>query len=243
MRWFTEIVKKFGVQAGSDNDGELGGADLVILACQGILALARRDTKGVVVLPAGVVLRVTAADGSLETLRAWTKEPSTDAEIAARLLNERFEAAAQPARRWEVQRGEKNAIEVFEDASPVLAVLVVEGGDKDGDRQPVGPGRREWRLGRGRWHADNRLRNDIVLADDAPWLSKAAAILRREGAAFELESRDQGEYVVVVPRDGTPKRPAMTASGKVVVAVGDRIEFHDGKEAMIALRVEAVEQS
>ena len=212
---------------------------MVVLASRGILALARRDAHGVMVLPPGVILRVTAGEGSLETLRAWAKDPATDAEIDARLLNERFDAAALPARRWLIEFGEKNGIEVLEDAAPVLAILVVEGGDRDGDRLPVGPGRREWRIGRGRWHADNRLQNDVVLSETAMWLSKAAAILRRVGTGFEIESRDQGEYLVVVPRDGTPVRPAMTAAGKVSLAIGDRVEFHDGKTGLVALRIES----
>lgn len=145
----------------------------------------------------------------------------------------------QPVRRWEVERGEADAVEVLEDASPLFAVLVVAGGDRDGDRFPVGAGAREWRIGRGRWHADNRLQNDIVLSESAVWLSRAAAVLRRTAGGFELEARDQGEYVVVLPRDGTPRRPAMSASGRVALAVGDEIEFHDGKEARLRLRVEA----
>lgn len=243
MRWLKEVAQKLGMQAASDNDGELGGADLVVLASQGILALARRDARGKSVLPSGVVLRVTATEGSLEILRVWAHDPATDSEIDARLLNERFERGALPARRWEIERGETNAIVVVEDASPILAMFVVEGADRDGDRVPVGPGRREWRVGRGRWHADNRLQNDIVLSETEAWLSKAAAIIRREGAGFEVESRDQGEYLVVVPRDGTPVRPAMTAAGRVTVSVGDRIEFHDGKSAMVALRIEAPERT
>lgn len=234
MRWLDDLKRTLK----SDNDGELGRADLIAMAARGIEALARRDSKGALVFPPGVILKVTAADGSLETLRAWAADPATEAQITARLLNLRIEAHDLPARRWEVGPGEVNGVEVVEDPSPVLAILVVEGGDRDGDRYPVGPGRREWRLGRGRWHADNRLQNDVVLSETAAWVSRAAAVLRRTPGGFELEARDQGEFVVVVPRDGTPKRPAMTASGRVPLSVGDRVEFHDGKDAQVALRLE-----
>ncbi len=236
MRWIDAI--KGVVDDGSD--GELGGADLLAQAAKGIMALAVRDARGKMALPAGVEIRVTAAEGSLDTLQAWTRSAETNREIDARLLNERVEPADLPVRRWTVQRGEKNSIEVVDDPDPVIAILVVEGGDRDGDRFVVGPGRREWRMGRGRWHSDSRLPNDIVLADAAPWLSRGAAILRRLGSGFEVESRDQGECLVVHPRDGTPRRPALTASGRVALATGDWIEFHDGNDARLVLRVEPV---
>lgn len=234
MRWLDELKRSFS----ADNDGELGRADLVSLTAKGIVALGRRGSKGEWVFPPGVIVQVRASEGSLETLRRWAADPNTEQEITAKLLNERISVSDLPARRWVVEFGESDGVEVIEDPSPVFAVLVVEGGDKDGDRFPVGPGRREWRLGRGRWHADNRVQNDIVLSETATWLSRAAAVLRRTGTGFELEARDQGEYVVVVPREGTPRRPAMTAMGRVPVAIGDRIEFHDGKEAHVALRLE-----
>lgn len=235
MRWLETMKRVLG----GDSDGELGRADLVVLAARGVLAMGRRDTRGKMVYPPGVVIRVLAADSSLETLRGWTRDPATESEVSARLLNEGVELIDQPVRRWEVERGETNSVEVVEDAAPIYAVLVVSGGDRDGDRFPVGAGAREWRIGRGRWHADNRLQNDIVLSESASWLSRAAAVLRRTAGGFELEARDQGEYVVVLPQNGTPRRPAMSASGRAVVAIGDEIQFHDGADARLSLRVEA----
>lgn len=235
MRWFDELRRSFA----ADTDGELGRADLVSLAARGILDLARRDLRGQPTFPPGVIIRVGAREGSLETLRAWAADPVTEQEVTARLLNERIDPGALPARRWEVERAERDGVDVVEDPAPVLGVLVVEGGDRDGDRYPIGPGRREWRIGRGRWHADNRVQNDVLLAESAPWLSRGAAILRRTGSGFEVEARDQGEFVVVVPHDGTPRRPAMTASGRVAITLGDRVEFHDGKDARISLRLVA----
>ncbi len=233
-RWLDELKRTMG----TDNDGELGRSDMVGMTFRGILQLARRDTRGNLVFPPGVIVRVAAREGSLETLRGWAADPATEAEVTARLLNERIDANDLPARRWVVSHGEADTVEVVEDPAPVLLVLVVEGGDRDGDRYPVGPGRREWRLGRGRWHTDNRSQNDVVLSDSEAWVSRAAAVLRHTGSGFEVEARDQGEFVVVLPKDGTPKRPAMTAAGRVAVSVGDRIEFHDGKDGRIALRLE-----
>ena len=221
MRWLETMKRVLG----GDSDGELGRADLVVLAARGVLAMGRRDTRGKMVYPPGVVIRVLAADSSLETLRGWARDPATESEVSARLLNEGVELIDQPVRRWEVERGETNSVEVVE--------------DRDGDRFPVGAGAREWRIGRGRWHADNRLQNDIVLSESASWLSRAAAVLRRTAGGFELEARDQGEYVVVLPQNGTPRRPAMSASGRAVVAIGDEIQFHDGADARLSLRVEA----
>ena len=158
-RWLDELKRTLG----ADNDGELGRADLVAMTFRGILQLGRRDSLGSLVFPPGVIVRVTAREGSLETLRVWAADPATEAEVTARLLNERVDVNDLPARRWEVAHGEADAVEVVEDPAPVLMVLVVEGGDRDGDRYPVGPGRREWRLGRGRWHTDHRSQNDVVL--------------------------------------------------------------------------------
>lgn len=235
MRWLNALKRSLS----SDNDGELGRADLVALVAQGILSLGRRGTRGEWVFPEAVIVRVHAASGSLEVLRAWANDPVTEAEITARLLNERVEARDAPFRRWEIEIGDAEGVDVVGDPSAIFAVLVVEGGDRDGDRFPLGAGRREWRLGRGRWHTDQRVQNDVMLSETATWLSRAAAILRRSGSGFEIEARDQGDYIVVMPREGAPRRPAMTASGRVSLALGDRVEFNDGGQACVALRLEA----
>lgn len=231
------LDKLRGTPLADDSDGELGRDDLVRRVVQGVLRLRRYGAAGHDTFPDGVIVRVRAAGGRVETLRAFAADPAVEREIDARLLNELAKPGELPLRRWDVSAGEGDGVEVIEDPSPVLAVLVVEGGDRDGDRYPVTPGRREWRLGRGRWHHDQRLPNDVVLTDTLSWVSRAAALLRRGSGLFELEARDQGEYLIVHPFDGTPRRPAMTASGRVAVRVGDRIELHDGKDARIVLHV------
>lgn len=235
MRWLQGLKSSLA----SDTDGELGRADLVSRVVAGIVSLRRRGTHGEWVFPEAVIVKVRAASGSLEVLRGWGNDPVTESEVTARVLNERVEARDIPARRWEFEIGESDGVEVVDDPSPIFAVLLVEGGDRDGDRFPLGPGRREWRLGRGQWHIDQRVQNDIVLSESAKWLSRAAAILHRSGNGFEVEARDQGDYVVVRSREGAPRHPAMTASGRVSVAPGDRVEFHDGGQAVISLRLEA----
>jgi hypothetical protein len=122
----------------------------------------------------------------------------------------------------------------------------VEGGDRDGDRYPVELTRKEWRVGRGRWHQEDgpgrRVANDVVLTDTLPWVSRAAAVLRRTGAHLDVEAREQGEFLIVVRQDGSQVRPAVTASGKAPLRVGERIELHDGRDARLCLRLDPAEE-
>lgn len=237
MGWLDEMKRRLSDDA---SDGDLDRPDLLRQVVRGVLAMRRRGSGGEEVFPAGVLVRVTTP-GSLETLRAWVTDPTFEADVEARLVNELARPGDLPVRRYLIEAGEKNAVSLSEDAAPTIAVIVVEGGDRDGDRYPVGANRREWRVGRGRWHTENRLPNDIILSEGARWVSRAAAVLRRSGALFEVESREQGEFVVVLPAQGAPQRPAMTATRRVPVRLGDRIEFHDGKEARISLSVRAPE--
>ncbi|MFZ5480570.1 MAG: hypothetical protein ACOZNI_27655 [Myxococcota bacterium] len=230
----------------SGGEDELGRDDLLRRVEDGILALKRHGARGREVFPAGVRVRVVAADGSLATLRGFVADPAFERELEARLANRLATPDQLPARRYEVVAGEPTDVTVIEDPDRVAAVLVIEGGDRDGDRFPVELGRREWRVGRGKWHQerpdDQRLPNDIVLTESLAWVSRAAAIVRRAGALLEVEARQQGEFLVVVKRDGTQQRPAMTASGRIPLAVGDRVELHDGQNGRVALRVESAEE-
>jgi hypothetical protein len=173
-------------------------------------------------------------------------DPAFERDLEARLQNRLVAADLLPARRYHVERGEPVGVTVHEDEHALAGVLVVEGGDNDGHRFPVDLARREWRIGRGRWHQerpdDQRLPNDIVLTESLAWVSRAAAILRRSGALFEVEVRQQGEFLLVVRRDGTQVRPAMTASGRAPLRVGDRLELHDGHDGRVALRLVSTEE-
>lgn len=229
----------------SGGDDELGREDLLRAAEEGILALKRHGSRGREVFPAGVRVIVRAAEGSVVTLRGFVSDPTFERDLEARLKNRLVAAESLPARRYKVERGEPAGVTVEEDEQALAGVLVVEGGDQDGARYPVDLGRKEWRIGRGRWHQerpdDQRLPNDILLTESLPWVSRAAALLRRSGALLEVEARQQGEFLIVVRRDGTQLRPAVTASGRTPLRVGDRLEFHDGHDGRVTLRLDAAE--
>ena len=69
-------------------------------------------------------------------------------------------------------------------------------------------------------------------------VSRRAARLHRSAAGLELESLDQREALLVEKLDGDRVRPALTASGRVPLAFGDRIVFTDGKSPVITAVVE-----
>lgn len=229
-------------QTFSGGDDELSRDDVLREVESGILALARHGRRGREVFPPGVRVRITAAEGSLESLRAFVAGPGFERDLEARLRNRLVDPEHLPARRYEVTAGEASRIVVEDDASALLGTFVVQGGDQDGARYPIELTRKEWRIGRGAWHQerpdDQRLPNDLVVTETLPWVSRAAAIVRRTGAVMEVESRQQGEFLVVVRRDGTQLRPSMTASGRAPLAPGDRLLFHDGGQGRVELRIE-----
>lgn len=220
-------------------DEELGRDDLLRQVEEGILALRRHGARGKEVFPPSVRIQIFASEGSLVTLKNFVEDPSFEADLEARLHNRLVAAEALPARRYQVERAEYSKVTVEEDAKAVLGRLQIEGGDQDGIITPLEASRKEWRMGRGRWHQeradDQRLPNDILLTDSISWVSRAAAILHRSGALLELESRQQGEFLIVVKRDGAQLRPAVTSSGRVPVRPGDRLEFHDGSQQRLTV--------
>lgn len=227
-------------------DQELGRDDLLRQVEEGILALRRHGKKGTEVFPPAVRIRITAAEGSLATLRRFVDDPAFEADLEARLHNRLVSVKELPARRYRVERGDSSSVTVDEELNAILAVLRIDGGDRTGESISLEPSRREWRMGRGRWHQeradDQRLPNDLVLTESQPWISRAAAILHRSGALFEVESRQQGEFLMVVRKDGAQLRPAMTASGKVPVRPGDRLEFHDGSQQRLVVWIHNAEE-
>lgn len=222
-------------------DQELGREDLLRQIEEGILALRRHGARGKEVFPPAVRVEIHAAEGSLATLRAFVEDPLFERELEARLSNRLVAAEELPARRYRVESGEHSEVRVEEEASLLLGRAVVVGGDKDGAELTLEAVRREWRLGRGAWHQeradDQRLPNDLVLTDTLSYVSRAAALLRRSGALLEVESRQQGEFLIVVRKDGSQLRPAMAASGRVPVKPGDRLDFHDGASQRLSVLI------
>jgi len=249
MDWFDNIKRKVSavvqktaetVHAGGDD--ELGREDLLRDTCDGILKLRRHGAKGKDVFPPGVIVRVTARDGSLESLRGFVADPVFEHDLDAMLRNRLNEPDRLPARRYVIGVGSSNRVAVEDDTLGVLAVFVIEGGDKDGDRFVVQLTQREWRIGRGRWHQehgdDQRVPNDIVVSENLSWISRAAAVIERSGAFLEVVSRQQKDFLVVLKADGSRIRPHLTASGRAPLAIGDRLEFHDGVSGSLVLRVD-----
>lgn len=249
MEWIKKLKTTVSgaVQATADTvvtagDDELGREDVLREACDGILKLKRHGAKGKEVFPPGVVIALTARGGSLESLRGFVADQQFEADLDAMLRNRLVEPGILPARRYQVSAGERNRVVVEDDTMGVQAQFVIEGGDKDGDIFLVQLSTRDWRVGRGRWHQeqgdDQRVANDVVLTETLPWISRAAAVIERKGAFLEVISRQQKDFLVVVKADGVKIRPHLTASGRAPLAVGDRLEFHDGASGLLTLRVD-----
>jgi hypothetical protein len=141
-------------------------------------------------------------------------------------------------RRYIVEPGERNSIEVKE--APLRRFrLRIKGGDRDGVAVTLPPARRQYLLGRGDWHGEEmQVANDVVLSEAERAVSRRAARLHRSAAGLELESLDQREALIVEKPDGDRIRPALTASGRVPLGFGDRVEFTDGKRSVITVLVE-----
>jgi hypothetical protein len=219
---------------------ELGQPDLLRRVTQGIVSLARHADRGLPVLPPEVEVRIRVGDGGTQTIERFVQDPTFDREVEARVLNElvRLRPDGLPLRRYVVEAGERNAVEVKEAAARRFR-LRIQGGDRDGAAVTLPPGRREYLLGRGDWHGEEmQVANDVVLSEGERAVSRRAARLHRSAAGLELESLDQREALIVEKQDGDRLRPALTASGRVPLAFGDRIVFTDGQRPVITAVVE-----
>ena len=218
---------------------ELGQPDLLRRVTAGIVALARHAERGIPVLPPEVEVRIRVSGGT-QTIERFLQDPSFDREVEARVLNElvRLRPEGLPVRRYVVEAADRTAIEVKE--APLRRFrLRIQGGDRDGAAIMLPPTRRQYLLGRGDWHGDEmQVANDVVLSQSERAVSRRAARLHRSAAGLELESLDQREAVLVEKQDGERVRPALTASGRVPLAFGDRIVFTDGRNPVITAVVE-----
>ena len=232
-----DFVKR-AMRGGAD---ELTRDDLLRLTTEGVLGLMTWGARGAEVFPPAVVVRVQVAEGAVGVVREMVEEPAFEQEVEARLLNRLSnpDRSKLPLRRYEVEAAQQNTLTVQPDEAAAVVALRVEGGDKDGERYALPVSQREFRLGRGPWHGrDRRAPNDLSVTEEAPFVSRAAAILRRVGVHLEVESCDQGEYLVVARADGSRVRPEMTAMGRVVLKAGDALELNDGGQQKISLWLE-----
>jgi hypothetical protein len=219
---------------------ELGQPDLLRRVTEGIVALARHADRGLPVLPPEVEVRIKVREGGVQVIDRFVQDPAFDREVEARVLNElvRLRPDGLPVRRYVVEPGEKTAVEVRE--APLRRFrLRIQGGDRDGAAVTLPATRRQYLLGRSDWHGDEmQVANDVVLCETERAISRRAARLHRSAAGLELESLDQREAVVMQRPDGERLRPALTATGRVPVGPGDRIEFTDGKRPVITALIE-----
>jgi len=228
---------------GSLTEGELGQPDLLRRVTDGIAALARHAGKGTPVLPPEVEVQIkVGGKGSVQVIEQFVQDPAFDREVEARVLNElvKLRPEGLPVRRYVVEPGEHTSVEVKE--SPRRRYqLRIEGGDRDGATITLPPNRRHYLLGRGDWHGEEQqVANDVVLSRSDKAISRRAARLHRSTAGLELESLDQQQALVVERPSGEKLRPALAASGRVPVGVGDRIEFTDGTRPVLTLHFEEV---
>jgi hypothetical protein len=219
---------------------ELGQPDLLRKVVDGILKLRRHGGRGIEVLPEEVQVRIKVGEGGVQAIQTFLEDPSFDREVEASLLNRLVHAREDrmPVRHYSVEAGDRTSVEVAEIPARTLQFRVA-GGDRDGLKIPVPPGRRDLLIGRGPWHGDDQhVANDVIVANADKTISRRAARIRRAGAALEIESLDQREAMVVVKPDGSKLRPALSASGRVPVRPGDAIEFTDGSKTVLTLHLE-----
>jgi hypothetical protein len=219
---------------------ELGQPDLLRKVVDGILKLRRHGGRGIEVLPEEVQVKITVGEGGVQAIETFLEDPSFDREVEASLLNRLVHAREDrmPVRHYSVEAGSRTSVVVTE-VEPRVLQLRIAGGDRDGTKIPVPPGRRDLLLGRGPWHGDDQqVANDVIVAEADKTISRRAARIRRAGASLEIESLDQREAMVVVKPDGSRLRPALSASGRVPVRTGDSIEFTDGAKTVLTLHLE-----
>jgi len=219
---------------------ELGQRDLLRRVVDEILKLRRHGDLGVEVLPAEVEIRIGVGEGSVQVLERFVQHAAFDREVEAMLLNRlvRLREDQLPVRRYIVEAADQTRVEVKE-RPPRPFRLRVEGGDRDGTVVPLPAARRDFLIGRGVWHGDDQqVANDVIVSEGERGISRRAARLHRAGSFFELEAVNQREALSVVRPDGHRLRPFLSASGRVPVHAGDRIEFTDGAKRVLSLCLE-----
>lgn len=206
-----------------------------------ILRLKQRGAQGAETLPAVVEVSVEVGEGSVGVVQGFLDDPGFDRDVEADLLNRLVKISEEglPVRVYgRVQASSQTRVTVRETTEGHLAWLEVQGGDQHGTWISITTAQPEWRLGRGAWHGNDELvANDIVVSHEARFVSRRAAQLRRFGSGLMLESLDQGEFLTVIRRNRQRIRPTHVRSGMVAVHPGDTVEFTDGEEERILVRM------
>jgi hypothetical protein len=154
-------------------------------------------------------------------------DPSFDREVAGRVRNELANPGPLPVRSYRVAQGRFSV----EAAAAAARRLALKWG---GETRPLPTGKTEILVGRGPWHGSDELQSNDIVLPELPAISRSAVRLHPTGDGFEVEASGQDRDVSVVGKDGTRRRPAFSDSGRILMEVGDVLEFSDGKEAILS---------
>jgi len=201
--------------------------------------------RGRASFPPALEVTVTVPADQVARVERMTDDPSFDPSVADRLLNELARASRDdlPVRVYAVVDGDRLAVVAEPTDEGAGVALFVLDGDRAGERLVLPLTEEELRIGRGPNHGPaDAVANDLVVTATEKWVSRAAATIRRAGAAAILKVVDQGEDLVGGDGAGGRKRPARTRERSVRVERGDVIELRDpGSGATIRVAVGAPE--
>jgi hypothetical protein len=219
---------------------ELSRDNLVQLVVEQVASLRERGPRGQPTLPPEVLVTLSVPIERVAVVRGFVTDPQFDHDVDDELVNRLASVPvhAMPLRIYEVYIGERLEVGAIGRAGSVVVRLSIAGGDREGQVHLVPARMRTLRVGRGPWHgADQRERNDLVVSDADPFVSRRAARLRRAGAAWEVEALDQGGSLVVVRADGTRVRPHNAPTRWVTLRAGDALEFNDNAQKAITVQI------
>lgn len=220
--------------------GDTSRDNLVQLVVEQVFALSEHGRHGARALPPEVAVAITVPADRLEVVRGFVDDPRFEHDVDAELINRLASASVEaiPLRLYTVRAGDGFEVAAIGRAGSLVVRMAIAGGDRHGQVHLVPAQMRTLRVGRGPWHgADQRERNDLVVSDGDPFVSRRAARLRRAGAAWEVEALDQGACLVVVRADGTRVRPHHTPRGWVALRGGDQLELNDGAAKQITVDI------
>jgi hypothetical protein len=237
MAWWRELVSR----TLSGGAGEITGDSLARRVVERIVRLRTRGKRGAVRLPDEVQVTIRVAAASLQVVRSLVEDPDFDAEVGHRLENRLVDLprTAHPLRLYGVEPGDVDEVEVSEVVRPVPLTLTVLDGDRQGEALRVPTSKRDLRVGRGRVHGPSEQSegNDVIVSWEAPFVSRRAARIRRLGRHLRLQALDQGDCLTVERPSGERVRPNRTIEGWAPVRPGDVVEFSDGADQVLRLRL------